>query len=423
MGRPPTPSLAALDREVLARLVPEYLLAGHLIDRAGMPYLIATFGVEAMRDIATAEWRGASPVYTRRMQRALGFEGDTVETIFKGMQLDIGAPPQFMDFRYRVDSDRRGEFWLDHCGALMDVEPMGEELVVAMCHDIEDPTFDATAAASNPRAQVRPIHRPPRTPPNRTPHCHWTVTIADDHEPLPLAGEAEVVGRTEAAQIELSPIPDDGDVDGPCDYRGPLLDDLRFDDWSTGALVRIAEEVCLQGHLLVLAFRQAVAAHAEGVEQVDALARQQFTGAAGIAARRLKRALGLGDDLDAAATVLSLHPAFLPRAYVDAEVVLTDRLLVRIGGDDAAHRDRAWPALLAADHVEPFDAIVREVDARFRADVVDGGEGGLTVEVVIDDEPAPVASEVELTAFSTGTDFAFADRGVPVALTPTRHRR
>ena len=126
---------------------------------------------------------GASPVYTRRMQRALGFEGDSVETIFKGMQLDVGAPPQFMDFRYRISDHDHGEFWLDHCGALMDVEPMGPDYVVAMCHDIEDPTFEATAIATNPRAQVRPIHRPPRVPADRTPHCHWTVTIADDHPP------------------------------------------------------------------------------------------------------------------------------------------------------------------------------------------------------------------------------------------------
>ncbi len=53
-----------------------------------------------MAQIAIEEWAGASPIYTRRMQRALGFEGDDVVTIFKGMQLDIGAPPQFMDFRY-----------------------------------------------------------------------------------------------------------------------------------------------------------------------------------------------------------------------------------------------------------------------------------------------------------------------------------
>ena len=74
-----------------------------------------------------------------------------------------------MDFRYRVVDHDYGEFWLDHCGALMDVEPMGPDFVVAMCHDIEDPTFDATAIATNARAQVRPIHRPPRVPADRAP--------------------------------------------------------------------------------------------------------------------------------------------------------------------------------------------------------------------------------------------------------------
>ena len=168
-AEPAGPSYEGLSHEALAALVPEYLLAGHLIDRAGMPHLIAAFGLEGMRDVAIAEWMGASPIYSRRMQEALGFTGDSVETIFKGMQIDVGAPPQFLDFRFVVHDHDHGEFWLDHCGALADVEPMGNEFVVAMCHDIEDPTFDATASATNPRAQVRPVHRPPRLPADRGP--------------------------------------------------------------------------------------------------------------------------------------------------------------------------------------------------------------------------------------------------------------
>jgi hypothetical protein len=169
--------LARLDRRTLATLVREYLLAGHLIDRSGMPQIIGDLGADAMRDVAIDEWMGASPIYTRRMQQLLGYAGDTVETMFKGIQFDIGSPPQFMDFRFQVDGRNRGEFWLDSCGALLDAEPLGDEFVLAMCHDIEDPTFDATAAAVNPRARVRPIHRPPRQPAERHPHCHWTVTI------------------------------------------------------------------------------------------------------------------------------------------------------------------------------------------------------------------------------------------------------
>ena len=166
----------------LAELTRELLLAGHLIDRSGMPHLISRFGREGMRDIAIQEWMAASPVYTKRMQRLLGFEGDDVETIFKGMQLDVGAPPEFMDFRYEVHDATHGTFQLDHCGALMDVEPMGDDYVRTMCHDIEDPTFDATAAATNPRAQVRPVHRPPRVPADRAPHCAWSVTIVAEEE-------------------------------------------------------------------------------------------------------------------------------------------------------------------------------------------------------------------------------------------------
>ena len=176
--------LSELPHGVLAVLAREYLLCGHLIDRAGMPYVIASFDREEMGAIAIDEWMGASPVYTRRMQELLGFAGDDVETIFKGMQFDIGAPHGFLDFRYTVHDRNHGGFQLDHCGALMDVEPMGEEFVRTMCHDIEDPTFDATAAATNPRARMTPLHRPPREPADRAPHCAWTVDIEAAAEPI-----------------------------------------------------------------------------------------------------------------------------------------------------------------------------------------------------------------------------------------------
>ena len=56
-----------------------------------------------------------------------------------------------MDFRYTVRDRWHGEFHLDFCGALMAVGPMGEDYVRGMYHDIEGPTFDATAVATNPK--------------------------------------------------------------------------------------------------------------------------------------------------------------------------------------------------------------------------------------------------------------------------------
>lgn len=118
---------AGLSRSELAVLLPELLLIGQLIDRSGMAWCIQAFGRQEMLQIAIEEWAGASPIYTKRMQKALNFEGDDVPTIFKGLQLDIGAPPQFMDFRFTLHDRWHGEFHLDHCGALLDVDPMGDD--------------------------------------------------------------------------------------------------------------------------------------------------------------------------------------------------------------------------------------------------------------------------------------------------------
>ena len=233
-----TSRYAALSRAELARLVPELLLSGQLIDRSGMAWCIAAWGREEMAQVAIEEWAAASPVYTKRMQRALGYEGTDVVTIFKGLQLDIGAPPQFMDFRYTVHDQWHGEFQLDHCGALLDNEPMGEDYVRGMCHDIEDPTFDATAVATNRKAQIRPIHRPPRIPTDRHPHCAWTVTIDESYPEIADHPVVDVLRRTRAARTELDPI--DGFDEGLADYSGALVSDFDFAAFSHSALVRVA---------------------------------------------------------------------------------------------------------------------------------------------------------------------------------------
>ncbi|MEV0030099.1 hypothetical protein [Nocardia sp. NPDC050793] len=411
-----TPSrYARFSRSTLAALVPELLLCGHLIDRSGMAHSITAFGRTGMAEVAVEEWQLASPVYTRRMQRALGFAGDSVPTIFKGLQLDIGAPPQFMDFRFRVDDRDHGEFWLDHCGALADVEPMGEDFVVSMCHDIEDPTFDATALATNPHARVRPIHRPPRHPADRTPVCAWRVTIDPAHEPPPTPRNAGLVAESAAARTELAPI--DAAADGLSDYAGPLLSDLRFPDFSHSALVRIAEEVCLQHHLLTLGFVLAVRARADA-PTATAIARKQFTGIAGLTADRIRRCLRLGDDAEALATVLTAHPALNPLPYTGIAIEHTDSIVrLRIPHDSGAATDGTWPAMLAVDHLAPLDALARAVNPRWFATAADAEDGVLTVDFGLADTPFRECAEVAVTRFSTGAGFEFADRGKPLPLT------
>ena len=164
-----------------------------------------------------------------------------------------------MDFRYSVEDPWHGRFELAHCGALMDVEPMGPDYVRSMCHDIEDPTFDATAVATNPRAQVRPVHRPPRTP--ATQQSTPALRLDRHHRRRARSRSASPRGAwrcmsSRAASVVLDPI--DPSSPGRPDYSGPLLADLDFAEFSHSALVRIADEVCLQMHLLFLGFRRAV---------------------------------------------------------------------------------------------------------------------------------------------------------------------
>ena len=156
------PLLEQLNRAELIPLAYEYMMTGHLIDRALMPQVfLHGQSFDDVDNIAIDEWMGASPNYTARLRTLLGIEGDDVSAMIKALQLDVGFVHQYMDVAYRVHDEHNAEFWLNHCGALLDVEPHGEARVVGMCHHIEDPTFDATAFATNPRAQIRPIHRPP----------------------------------------------------------------------------------------------------------------------------------------------------------------------------------------------------------------------------------------------------------------------
>ncbi|HYO04308.1 MAG TPA: hypothetical protein VET27_21530 [Mycobacterium sp.] len=395
---------AALSRDELAVLVPELLLIGQLIDRSGMAHCISAWGRDEMLQIAIEEWAASSPLYTKRMQKALKYEGVDVITIFKGLQLDIGAPPQFMDFRYTLHDRWHGEFHLDHCGALLDVEPMGEDYVHGMCHDIEDPTFDATALATNRKTQVRPIHRPPRTPSDRNPHCAWTVIIDESYPDVPFIPAMDIVGASRAHSCVLDPI--DPNDEGLADYSGALVSDVDFRAFSHSALVRIADEVCLQMHLLVLSFTLAVRARAtDDVALERSIRTKQLIGIAGVAADRIHQALSLPGGVEGALRVLQLHPLLNPAAYVSVDV---DKDFVHVR-TSPAYEDGAWISLVSPGADKPLQAIVQAVDPHLRAEV-SGTESDWTVRVIETDTPAKELGEVAVCKFSGGASWVFEAR-------------
>ncbi len=396
-------TIDSLGHGELALLAREHLLAGHLIDRAGMP-VVVSHGLDVMRDVAIDEWMGASPIYTKRMQRLLDFEGDTVEVSLKGMQLDVGAPPEFMDFRFTVHDDHHGEFHLDHCGALLDVEPLGDDYVTAMCHHIEDPTFDATGWATNPRLRMRPIHRPPRVPGNRHPHCAWTVVIDPDSPETPMPQQMLRIEKTRAALLPIASrrgVSDDGDEH----YRGALDPDLHLGRFTSGTLRALVDEICLQGHLLALSFGVAVADRL-GDEQAMSALNRQFTGVAGVASERLRHVFALGVSAQDVASVFDLHPAFHPRQYVNWRVAVEGDAVVLELGECAAEEEgmASWIMELAEGRDRALSAIAAGVDPHWCVRPA----GARRWYVQWQDQPARELNEVTLTKFSAGARFEFA---------------
>jgi hypothetical protein len=413
----PEVSLASFSRQALAHLGREYLLNGHLQDRVGLPLVAKHCGGDAYVQFSIDEWMGASPIYSKRMQRALGFEGSDVATVFKNLQLDIGAPHQFMDFQFQLDDADRGEFWLAHCGALMDVEPFGEEHVKKMCHDIEDPTFDATAAATHPCMKMRPIHRPPRVPADRQPHCRWSVFIDDDAEPYAQHPNLALVAASKIAHLEVIDPMADAEPGGWADYSGPFDPGFQLEDFSHRALVIVAQEFALQSHLLARAFMLCASQRA-GDALATELGRAQWTGIAALSADRLREPLAIrGDDIEAVAKVFQLHPCFHPRSYLDLRVEVTGGDAARISIHDcpALHEDDgySWFAGLGPEAHPALDAIATRVNSRARClPTTPAGAAALAWDVVIDAaaEPMPDPPELALAQISRGAAFRFEQR-------------
>src|SRR3546814_15719837 len=132
-----------------------------------------------------------------------------------------------------------------------------------------------------------------------------------------MTAHTEQIGRTAAVTVELSPIDHGGD--GRADYSGPLLSDLRFSDFSRSALVRIAEEICVQHHLLALGFLAAVRRRADE-DKASEITRKQLTGIAGVAAQRIRDELGIPSTRESLALVMSVTPLLNPKQQVESEI-------------------------------------------------------------------------------------------------------
>jgi hypothetical protein len=378
-------------REQLLAIVHEYMLLGMLANQATLPQTLVAGGtLDDLNEVAIDLWMGASPVYTHRMRRLMGIEGDDVPAIMKALQLDVGFVHQYMHVHYQVNDPLHGEFWLEHCGALLNVEPFGEARVVGMCHTIEDPTFDATAYATNPRARIRPIHRPPRVPADRAPHCHWTIEIDPANDPVGSARLTQQIASLPLASVSVAPRkPAQG-------YQGEFDPDFRLSNCSDATLVVLAREFGVQTHLLMCSAEIALAER-YGADRARDLLADAWLATAWVASERLRDALG--PDLDVP-SILELHPA-IPPGFARAVETDGTRVQCTLTAESSALVDPnqpGWIGALVRGERRGFEGIVLPIDPIARVETVTTKGDEVIAEIALDASDDAVA-EPDVVAF------------------------
>ncbi len=407
--------LLQLSRQQLAQLGREYMIAAQINSRVGYAKVRIDQGDDAYLAVAIPNWMAASPVYTRRMQRAMGFgNAGSVEDIFKGLQLECGFSHQYFDVRYELLPGGEGKFWLDSCGALLEAEPRGDDAVKTMCHDIEDPTFDATAVATNPRARMRPYHRPPRAADHSGPVCAWRVYIDPDGEPLAEHPMLSVVQATQLASIAIESPDAAVEEGGMTDYSGPLLGNLQLERFSYSALVAIVQELAVQNNLLARAMAMVVDA-TYGADAASDVGEFQMVGSAHVVAQRLARLLGYRDGgIEAVASVLAIHPAFQPLTYSQLDIETLDEctLLMSLGDGPARSEPDAygWIKLLDEGRDAGLQSLVQGIDpsARCERDTRKDACWRITVGKAGDINAEPEFA-VQIAASAIAANFSFKD--------------
>jgi hypothetical protein len=401
-------ALEHLSHRALARLGREYMLFGHFNDRGLMPLVGARYGRELMTPVACDEWMGASPIYSRRIRDMLGIRGDGVTAILKALQLDVGFAHRYMDVRYRLVDDELAYFWLPFCGAYADVNRIfrgAEHELVRLCHHMEDPTFDATAMAVNPRARVRPEHRPPLPPGHEGPTCHWRVFLDPGAvgELAPLAVRDEVAA-SRAARFAFAPLPEDVGPGMP-DYAGAFVPDLELEMLAHPVLARQCREFMLDVHLIQRAAFASIRGR-WGADVARALAREQWAAVAPVYGKRVRAALGIaGDDVAAVLKTLQVDPG-LPHEYLRFGCALDSPTSGRFWLEDcealADGEPDAWIALLDDADEPGFAPVVAAVNPRAR--LVPTGKRAWRIEIDPNAEPraeAPMAAAVRVSNVSS----------------------
>ncbi|GAB3279708.1 hypothetical protein [Parahaliea aestuarii] len=402
----------SLDKATLAHFGREVMLCNQIHDRALMPLIAVRWNEARVTRQALDEWMGASPVYNARNRALHSMQGNGVDTIMKGFQLDIGAPHMWLKFHYDVRDADYGQFWLTSCGAYNHVRALTQANPAAetqICVHMEDPTFDATVMAVNAGARCRPVFRPPHGGdiPAEGP-CRWEVAIepGDQIEAVQFGTFTDAVRSSRAGQFQFSEGP--ASDDGMADYAGPFKRDFTLEDLCYSKLLTQVKEFALDVHLLQRASYLSLMTD-YGPEVVSELIAEHCAAMAPVYQARLRRLFGIeGEDMDAILRLLQVDPHFVPE-YTASRVELIDARNGRLWiGDCAAIDDGQVQGVLTdilAGKPNGLLQIVQAANPRasvsaITSDLPPGAVYGFHISIDPTATPAPTSPWAELAGMN-----------------------
>ncbi|NQX88717.1 MAG: hypothetical protein HRT77_08630 [Halioglobus sp.] len=411
-----TLELEDLEHSLLACYGREVMLANHIHDRSALLPIALQYGMKAQTQVACDEWMGASPIYNYRNRQLMKMENNDVETVLKCLQLDIGAPHNFLAFHYELRSPEEGFFWTTTCGPYNHVRRMTNndpDMEKQICHHMEDPTFDATVMAVNPRMRCRPVYRPPYGQIPKSGPCRWRVAIEKDVGLVEDNPTLAIVQQSKAAEFQFAPIR--FDADGMTNYQGPLKRDLTLEDLSHNTLARQCKEFALDVHLLNRACYSSIAER-WGASVIAPMAIEQWRSIAPLTVHRLRKTFNItDDDMSAILKILQLNP-FLPKEYLAMRFELISASQGRVWLEDCAalHEplERGLVSLLTHQPATPgFDAMVTAVNPLARVSQIDTNTTTPSIvawDIHIDSANTP-ATGSELAGLVAGSDLMHLD--------------
>ncbi len=346
------------------------LLAGQLVDRSGMPHLISSYGRDEMvRSRSTSGWAPARSTPGAPQHARLRGRHDRHDV--QGAPARHRRTPEFMDFRLKVVDDHHGEFWLDHCGALMTSNDGRRLRAHHVPHD-RGPDLRRDGDGDQSVRQDPPDPPPAACPGGPPPALPLDRDDRPTLEPLPEPEPATQIATTRLAALPVPVVDPVGEgwhdysapMDPACAWSGSRR--RRWSGWSTRSPCRPTA-----GHVVPARGAAPIRARRRGEHRRPAAGRQRRHDLGPGCARRWDSTT----RSPRSAQVAQLHPLLAPSGYVASSVELdgaADQLRISLHDCDALHETYLnWQQLLVDGHDEGLRTLVQGVDLHHDIERVD----------------------------------------------------